>query len=507
MRPESDSSGIEYRQRETFDGIATAEGERNAPAKRLFGHPQGVFFLAAVELWERFSYYGMRASLVLYLQTDVFGAGRWRGVLGVGLVEAMYGVPADDVPAEQRERAVQALVSQMYGLYTSLCYLTPVLGGLLSDRAFGLMPVLYAGCACITLGHCLMVYQQTVLLALLLIAIGTGLFKPNASTLVGQLYPAREQVLRDSGYSIFYCSINAGAFLAPLVCGSLRPILGYHAAFAAAGVGMGLSTIMFTISHRCGVFTIHTIPGPPDVHHQGTSTGLLLQRYKSNFLVIGFVCIMSIIFWSVYEQSGNTIVMFVNRGVDRDVGKFTVPTEWFQSINPFFIIVMSPILAWIWQQGNVKRSSLTKMAIGSCLAGLAYMVLSVASTGSMIGNKMNAGWMVLFVLIMTLGEIYLSPVGLSFISQTAPPGTTSMMMGIWYLGSSVGHYLGGILGTYYGSMSHDTFFAALALLAGTNGMLMGAISGRLQRMLTPARIWSNPALLQHRRRVVIGTPC
>src|SRR5262247_1386469 len=336
----------------------------------FLGHPKGLAFLFATEMWERFSYYGMRALLILYMvkyllpqpehAENVFGLAALTRTL-----EALFG-PLD----------VQPLASQIYGLYTGLVYLTPILGGLLADRVLGQRRTVIIGAVLMAIGHFMMAFEPLFLLALTALILGNGAFKPNISTQVGGLYAPGDR-RRDRAFSIFYVGINLGAFLAPLVCGTLGEDVGWHYGFAAAGVGMliGLAVYLYAAPML-----------PLDQLHRAQLAGTP-HRYDRDDARAAFVLLVlaipSTFFWATYEQQGNTIALWADDFTDRSISLlgFTtdIPTTWFQSFNPFMIFAFTPAIValWAWQsKRGSEPSTVIKMAIGCFLNALAYVLLA-----------------------------------------------------------------------------------------------------------------------------------
>src|SRR5580693_3282670 len=314
------------------DPAIIVDHAETAPAE-LFGHPRGLTYLFTTEMWERFSYYGMRSLLVLYMTKYLLlpaHAGDVRGLSTMrSALEAIFG------PLE-----VQPLSSQIWGLYTGLVYFTPILGGLLADRVLGQRRTVVIGATLMAIGHFMMAIEQLFLFALLFLILGNGCFKPNISTQVGRLYAPGDH-RRDRAYSIFYVGINVGAFLAPLVCGSLGEKAGWHYGFAAAGVGMCLGLAIY----------LHALPLlPPDELHKARAAHIehrALTHDEWRAIVALFVLfIPNTLFWATYEQMGNTTILWIDADVDRSIDLFgwtaQIPTTWFLAFNPFMIFAFTP---------------------------------------------------------------------------------------------------------------------------------------------------------------------
>ena len=399
----------------------------------LFGHPRGLTFLFATEMWERFSYYGMRALLVLYMVKYLLQPATAGSVLGLvpfrAALEMVFG-PLD----------LQPLASQIYGFYTGFVYLTPILGGLLADRVLGRRRTVILGAALMAIGHFMMAFEHLFLFALGFLILGNGAFKPNISTQVGALYAPGDR-RRDRAFSIFYVGINLGAFLAPLVCGTLGEELGWHYGFAAAGVGMTTGLVIY-------LFAAPALPKESFAERAAVQQPAERTAWQPIVaLLLLFVPVS--LFWGIYEQQGNTIVLWASDYTDRHLFGWDIPVTWFQALNPFMIFAFTPFIVSLWRrQGASEPSTVAKLAIGCFLASLAYLLLVVAA---FLSGGGQASWLWLFVyfVVLTVGELYLSPTSLSLVTKVAPASLLSMMMGVWLATSFVGGFLAGYLGTFW----------------------------------------------------------
>ncbi len=466
----SDSQALEIDRMTALDfGVSDTQKRQ----KTFMGHPVGLFVLFFTEMWERFSYYGMRALLVLYMTSYlihhidggayVFGFATLRHAL-----EMIFG-----------PLAVQPLSSQIYGFYTGFVYLTPFFGGILADRIMGQKKTVVLGGLLMAVGHFMMAFESLFLLALFFLILGNGCFKPNISTQVGKLY-APEDPRRDGAFTIFYMGINLGAFFSPLICGTLGQIYGWHYGFGAAGIGMLIGLVVYLLGQSYLA---------PDVRIKAeatrSKTPLTAQEWKG---IMGLVvlCFLNIVFWGVYEQQGNTIQLFADQNTDWHILGWEMPSTWFQSINPAFIFILAPILNmfWAWQAGRKKEpSSVAKMAMGCVLLGGAFLVLLGAISGITATQKISFLWLVACTFIYTLGELYLSPVGLSLVTKVAPPRLVGMLMGMWFLSSFFGNYLSGYLGTYYEKMPKEAFFMMLTILGVAAGGAIFALGNPLKKAI------------------------
>lgn len=433
-----------------------------ATEKNFFGHPRGLAILFLTEMWERFSYYGMRTLLVLYMVQHLFAEVRqghdlWGYQTILRILESMHG-----------PMGAQALASHIYGLYTGLVYFTPIFGGYIADRYLGRRGAVYVGGFLMAIGHFLMAAESMFFPALLFLIVGNGFFKPNISTQVGGLYEQGDK-RRDGAYTIFYMGINLGGLLSPFVCGTLGQKVGWHWGFGAAGVGMLISILIYH-------FGRNTLPAVDTFHKHKELEKQQTKMTRSEWMAVGaliYLCILNIVFWGVYEQQGNTLQLWAEQNTDWTFFGWTAPSTWYQAFNPFMIILFAPVLDlfWNWQsRRNKEPSSVTKMGIGCVLAGLGLVVMYWAYNA--IGDgKGSIVWLVATTFLLTIGELYLSPIGLSLVTKISPARMVSMMMGIWLMSSFFGNYLSGYLGSYYEKMSKDNFFLMLVFLGLGSGIL------------------------------------
>ncbi len=448
------------------------------PTGTFLGHPKGLFVLFLTEMWERFSYYGMRSLLVLYMVNHLFiqpdvGA----RVLGFDMVKGMY------ESLFHTSFAAQPLGSWVYGLYTGFVYFTPFFGGLLADRFLGQRRTVVIGGVLMAIGHFLMASEALFFPALMFLILGNGCFKPNISTQVGLLYPPGDK-RRDSAFSIFYVGINLGAFLAPLVCGTLGQKVGWHYGFGAAGVGMVLGLIFYMMNQK------HLAP---DVLAQRKADVSAVKEKMTReewmrVLAICVACFIVAAFWAVYEQQGNTLQLWADANTRWTFFGWQMPSSWYQSFNPFMIFLFTPLLTsfWAWQAARGQEpSSLTKMAIGCVLLGLGFIIMISAAQG--LGSpdeKRSIMWLVSSTMIYTFGELYLSPIGLSFVTKVAPVRIVSMMMGVWFLANFIGNYMTGYLGTFYERIPKTQFFGLMTTIAVVAGLVLFVIGRPLDKIVS-----------------------
>lgn len=386
--------------------------------------PKGLYLLFNVEMWERFSFYGMRAILVLFLTSH---AGGW-------------GWSKEDA-------------SHLYAWYTGLVYLTPLLGGYLADRVLGTHRAIIIGSFIIAAGHfCLAVPgKATFFVGLALIVLGTGFHKSNISTMVGQLFKQGDR-RRDGAFTIFYMGINTGAFLGPLICGALAEsgTFGWHWGFAAAGVGMVIGTIVYLVYKRRFLGDIGDVPAArARVGGHAAADEPLTREDKERIAAIAIMAFFNIFFWSAFEQAGSSMTFFARERTDRDVfGLFEMRISWFQSLNPIYIILFAPLFARVWtllgKRGR-EPSTPVKFALGQFLVAAGFVVMIFGALGSESGARVSWAYLLFAYMLHTFGELCLSPVGLSMVTKLAPAKFGSLMMGLWFFSWFLADLLAGVL--------------------------------------------------------------
>jgi POT family proton-dependent oligopeptide transporter len=453
--------------------IAEAAGPKEP---ELFGHPRGLTWLFTTEMWERFSYYGMRAILVLYLTNFLLLPGPSQHVLGYhaikGLFEGIVGHPL----------GVQPFSSLIYGNYTAFVYLTPFFGGMIADRWIGQRYSVIIGGVTMAIAEFVLMSPNLLFVGLLLLIIGNGFFKPNISTQVGNLYKSGDARI-DRAYSIFYVGINVGAFFSPLICGTLGEDIGYHWGFFAAGVGMIVGQIIY-------LFALRTLPADRIARvksHSETAKPLTGDDWKAVFALV-LLCVPTTLFWATYEQQGNTINLWAQDFTDRrlipGLIDWQIPVTWFQAFNPFMIFAFTPLVVALWAR-QAKRaaepSTVTKMAMGNLMLAISYLVMAAAAY--LTGTTAHASWLWLFVFftVITFGELYLSPIGLALVARIAPAQILSAMMGLWFITSFTGNQLQGYIGSFFSEMNKTQFFLLCAGLGG----LASAVTWAFERPLRP----------------------
>ena len=444
----------------------------------FLGHPKGLFVCFATEMWERFSYYGMRALLILYLTKH------WE--------------------------FTDATSYLIYGAYTSLVYIMPVFGGMLADQILGSKKAVTYGAILLVFGHLGMTVEsneQIFYLSLALIVSGVGFLKPNISTMVGALYEEGDP-RRDSGFTIFYMGINIGAFTATLLCGYLGEQVGWAYGFGAAGIGMLFGLIIFLWGQKY----LEGLAEPPSNKYLQKMNGISYESWayisgifmvlvtwflvqnsqlvgqllggfgaifigawllyalfrcapdeRDRLIVVGILILFSLIFWALFEQAGSSLNILTDRGVNRVIFGWEVPASMFQSLNAGFIFTIAPLFAMLWialAKRNMEPSTPIKFSIGIILVGLGFLAL-VYGMRSSEGLQTGVFWIILIYLLHTLGELCLSPVGLSSVTKLSPQRIVGFMMGMWFFASAAGNYVAGLIARATASdssgVSNDVF--------------------------------------------------
>ena len=491
-------------------GASTAHGYTPAPPsddRSFFGHPRGLATLFFTEFWERFSYYGMRALLILFMTASVAEG-------GLGFETARAGA--------------------IYGLYTAFVYLLALPGGWVADRIVGQRRAVLIGGIIIALGHFCMAISsvRTFYLGLVLIVIGTGLLKPNISTMVGELYP-EGGARRDAGFSVFYMGINLGAFVAPLITGWLGETINWHLGFGAAGVGMVFGIVQYLVGGKnLGQIGVHPnvgddaaaaarnrqrlmiglgvavvlVGGAALLHNAGVISlsiegvagaaggvivGLALLYFAYMFFLGGLdsverkrvsavfvLFVFSAVFWSGFEQAGSSLNLVAASLTDRTFGVGEMPASWLQSVNALMIIILAPVFAWLWirlGRENREPSSPAKFALGLMFLGLGFAVMIVAAQRAADGTLVSPMWLVLTYLLHTIGELCLSPVGLSTVTKLAPHRMVGQMMGIWFMSISLGNLFAGLIGGQFGTTEPAQIFMLVTGVTVGAGLLLAVL--------------------------------
>jgi POT family proton-dependent oligopeptide transporter len=411
--------------------------------RNWFGQPRGLTILFLTEMWEQFSYYGMRALLVYYMTKQL-----------------MIG---------------QQMSSLIYGTYTSLAFFTPIIGGIISDRWLGKRRAVIIGGSTMALGHFMMTFEPLFYPALATIALGNGLFLPSLPSQINDLYKP-DDPRRGWAYNVYYVGINVGGFLAPLVCGFLGETYGWHWGFGAAGIGMLLGLVVYVAGGKY-------LPEQGRVQHTAVKAQGVRNGKATVMLLLG-VGLAVTIFRGAYEQVGNTVALFADAGIDRATALMTIPMTWFQALNPMFVILMTPaLLAWWSRRAKAGRdaSSMQKMATGALTVAASYLILAVAAW--MAGSGQASWlWLLAYFIVYTLGELFILPTGLGLFARLAPPSMGATTVAAWFLAIFTGSMTAGIVGTLWSRMSHPVYFVLLAVIASLAAALLLALDRETRRI-------------------------
>jgi len=481
----------------------------------FFGHPRGLSTLFFTEMWERFSYYGMRGILVLFM-VNALETG------GMGLTDGM--------------------AAAIYGMYTAGVYLFCLPGGWMADRLLGKRRAVFIGGMIIAAGHFSMAVPTTMFFffGLILIVLGTGLLKPNVSAIVGDLYPdggAR----RDAGFSIFYMGINIGALLGPLLVGYLGENVSWHLGFSAAGIGMVLGLIQYKVGGKylgsagvlseeaqgrtgaawrtfamgiavvlvaaAALFALSS-SGVLTLTLQGAAqaTGVIIVSLaviyfisallffgldgdeKKRVMLIFLLFIGSAMFWSGFEQAGSSMNLFAERLTDRMIFGWEAPASWLQSINPLFIIILAPVAGSLWiRLGDRDPSIAVKFGIGLVLLGIGFLVIAWGAVNASDANRVTPVWLIMTYFLHTCGELALSPVGLSSVTKLSPKRLVGQMMGIWFMGTALGNLIAGLVAGQFERLPLVQLFGAVAALAIGSGLIFLVFKAPISRLAGDVR--------------------
>lgn len=429
--------------------------------KELFGHPIGLFVLFFTEMWERFSYYGMRAILVLYLVTEV----------------------ADKNPGLGWTNG-DAL--SLYGTYTMMVYVMSIPGGILADKLLGQRKSVMLGCILLVAGHGILAVEEmwAFYSGLVLIVMGVGMLKPNISTMVGGLYKQGD-IRRDKGFTIFYIGINLGAFLSSLIVGYVGEVHGWHYGFGLAGIGMllGLAVYMYGQKHLAHVGNFIGTSKSEEEREAANRPLTNIEKDRIGVLFISFLLV--IVFWGAFEQAGGLMSIYTADNTDRLLFGFEIPASVFQSINAMFIIFFGTSIALFWANRKLKgkiSSSLFKMIVGLIIMGAGFFFMTGATIQFEDTGSSAMYWLVLAYLFHTIGELCLSPVALSFITKLAPLKYASIMMGVYFAMTGFGSKLAGLLGEWSESLGEFKIFTGIAVFCVLFGILMLAFRKQLEKL-------------------------
>ena len=399
----------------------------NTNQQTWFGQPRGLTILFLTEMWEQFSYYGMRALLVYYMTKQL--------LLG------------------------QEKASFIYGIYTAVAYFTPIFGGMIADRWLGKRRAVIIGGSIMAAGHFMMTFQPLFYPALATIAIGNGLFLPSLPSQINDLYRP-DDPRRGWAYNVYYVGINIGGFLAPLVCGTLGEFYGWHWGFGAAGVGMLTGLLVY-------VFGARYLPHQGRIARKAAPLPESARSQRSTFVLLFAIGVAVTVFRGAYEQVGNTVALWADVGIERTTSFMTIPMTWFQALNPLLVIVMTPLLLARWRReadARRQQSSMCKMATGALIVAAAYLLLAIVASVAE-PSRASWAWLVLFFGIFTLGELYTLPTGLGLFARLAPVGFGATTMAAWFLAIFSGSLTAGAVGALWSGTTHARFFVLLAVIA------------------------------------------
>lgn len=481
---------------------------KSVPQTGFFGQPKGLFSLFFTEFWERFSYYGMRAILLFYMYYEVKDG-------GLGL-----------------DRTQANIIMSLYG---SLIYMSGIIGGWIADRILGTRKAVFYGGILIMIGHVALSLPGGVLalyVSMVFIIIGTGLLKPNVSTVVGDLYSDSDS-RRDAGFSIFYMGINMGAFVAPLLVGWTKEEMGFHAGFIIAAIGMAIGLVVFMTTQKNLGLAGSQVPNPMSAVEKKRAAKIfligaivivvmLIVAYLTNALTIEnfsivitalgiivpttlitimyrsnktteveksrilayvplFVC--AVMFWAIADQSATILATFVDTRTDLSIGSFNIPAAWFQSLNPLFIITVAPLFALMWTKlGDKGPSTPKKFALSLFFSGASFLIMIVAIVLAGEG-LVNPLWVVASFFLVVIGELLLSPVGLSATTKLAPAAFAGQTMALWFLASAAAQAINAQLVRIYEVVSETTYFGVLGVISIALGIVLLLISPIISRAM------------------------
>lgn len=420
-----------------------------SPGKDVFGHPTGLTVLFLTQTWAEFSYFGLQAMLVLYMT--------------------------------QQLHLPQAQSSIIYGIYTACAFFSPFIGGIIADRWIGKTTSVVIGGVLMMCGHFAMAFESLLFPALAMVAIGNGLFIPPLAVQISALYREGD-ARRDQAFSAYYMGINLGAFTAIILCPLLAQLYGWHWGFAAAGFGMAIGLIIYLSSRR------HLPPEPKRGDAvKSAKAPLTPANWKALRLLLGVVAVV-ILFRVAYEQSGNTILLWVDERTERTVAGWDVPAAWFFSLNPLLIIVLTPFLMAYWRkrkEAGHEQNLFRRMALGCVFAALACgLMIGAAYAYSATGARVSGWWVIGYYTLLTIGELLVLPVGLALFGTLSPVQVAAMMMGVWYIAKFVGSLVAGFIGALWLEIPTELFFSI-----GVGATLVAALilfwMGRSRALVSP----------------------
>ncbi len=429
------------------------------------------YIISFTSMWERFSYYGMRAFLILYMVNDVM-LGEKGHLGGLGFSDGYAGI--------------------VYGVFNGMCYLLPLLGGYLSDRFLGERRSVLIGGILIMIGHFTLATDAGVFpfyLGLTILAVGNGFFKPTTVTMIGDLYEQGDK-RRDSAFTIYYMIFNGGAILAPILCGYFGETYGYKFGFLTAGIGMFIGLVIYILSGKkylgdIGKVAKHRLA----LQHSGDKREKIpLTKEENDRIAVIFVLLFFVtFFWAAFEQAGSTMNLYTDKYINKVVAGWVIPTSWFQSVNPIYVVVLAPLFSmfWLWL-AKIKRNPSTplKMAIGMVIlgSGFLFMVGAVLQRGGDIADdtiKASLWWLMGAYLFTTIGELFVSPIGLSMITKLAPTRMASLFMGVWFLSSFLAHLIGGLMVQFMDQLGAMNLFLSITIFIVALGLVVFVLARKL----------------------------
>jgi POT family proton-dependent oligopeptide transporter len=416
-----------------------------APSRNWFGQPPGLTVLFLTNMWEQFSYFGMRALLVYYMTRQLM----------LGQVQASF----------------------VYGAYTACAYFTPILGGMIADRWLGKRRAVMLGATIMAAGHFMMAFEPLFYAALATIALGNGLFLPSLPSQINDLY-APGDPRRGWAYNVYYLGINIGGFLAPLICGTLGELYGWHYGFGAAGIGMFVGLLVYLLGQR------HLPPERLPLSRTQDETQVRPGGERRIWMVLAAVGLCVTVFRGAYEQVGNTVALWADSGIDRQFGSLTIPMTWFQALNPLLVMMLTPPLLSVWRKradAGREAAPARRMTQGALIVALAYALLAIVSWQA--GNdRADWLWLVAFFVLFTTGELFILPTGLGLFARLAPPRLGATTVAAWYLAIFAGSLSAGLVGMLWSRMEPGAYFALLSAIAVAAAMLLYFLDPAVRRV-------------------------
>ncbi|WP_026693407.1 peptide MFS transporter [Peribacillus kribbensis] len=486
----------------------------SVPQKGFFGHPKGLFTLFFTEFWERFSYYGMRAILVYYLYYSVS-----KGGLGI-------------------DQGTALAIASIYG---SLVYMSGIIGGWVADRLLGTTKSVFIGGILIMFGHIALSIPGSLAMffvSMVLIVLGTGMLKPNVSSVVGQIYPENDN-RRDAGFSIFYMGINSGAFLSPLIVGTVGMNYSFHLGFLLAAIGMLLGLIVFMVTKNKNLGLAGSAPANPLSREErasafvriGGGTVILaaiivifvvtgkftIGGFINTVAILGFIIpalyfifmyfskktttversrliayiplfLAAVMFWAIQEQGSTILASYADKRTQLDFAGIHISPAWFQSLNPLFIIVLAPVFAWLWiKLGKRQPTIAQKFSLGLLFAGLSFLVILLPAYFGGDHSLVNPLWLVLSYFLVVIGELCLSPVGLSATTKLAPAAFSAQTMSLWFLASAAAQALNALVVKFYSPATEMVYFGVIGVASLVLGLILFVLAPKIQDLMKGIR--------------------